>query len=70
MRGILPGGTIVRLDDVTAWLLDMCKSHGFDSITDKHLLASFRIVLQDVTRSLACTARMVDSKRTQAEGTC
>lgn len=50
----LAGGSIIWLDSAMAWLLDMQKSNGFDSVTDKHLRASLWVVLQDITRLLAC----------------
>lgn len=48
------------------WLLDVRKAKGLDSkAAHKHLHKSVRVVLQDVTRLLACGVRMVETKGTQ-----
>lgn len=61
---------MVSLDETMTWLLGVRKTNGLGSVADKHPRASVRVVLQLVTRSLACEPRMVEMKATHVAGAC
>lgn len=47
-----------------AWQLGVRKAKSFDSVTEKYPRASVWVILQDVTRTVACRARMIETKET------
>lgn len=65
VRKALEGGGIVWLDEAMVWLLDVRKANSLDSVIEKYLRNSVRVVLEDVTRSLACGIRKVEMKGTR-----